>query len=76
MSQTSRERALQRIENALGRLAQAIQRLPDGAFTADISDAVTRESHEALTMAHNLLRTRTEAAVAGIDRLLNDGRKR
>lgn len=66
MSQTSRDAALQRIEAGLVRLGQAIGRLP--ARQAD--GAVARETHEALLAAHDMLRTRTEAAIQGMDRLL------
>ncbi|API58200.1 hypothetical protein BSL82_01845 [Tardibacter chloracetimidivorans] len=68
MDQASREAALRRIEAGLDRLAAFVGGLPHGGVEADM---VSREAHETLLAAHQLLRTRAEAAVAGIDRLLN-----
>src|SRR3546814_19654263 len=70
MDQASREAALRRIEAGLDRLAALVGGLPHGGVEADM---VSREAHETLLAAHQLLRTRAEAAVAGIDRLLNGG---
>ena len=72
MSQASHEAALQRIEAGLDRLSRAIQKLPEKVLTADADKWVSRDSHEALKAAHELLRSRASAAVAGIDRLLGD----
>lgn len=68
MSQTSRDMALQRIEDGLVRLGRAVAQLPRQS-----ADKVSRETHEALLAAHDLLRTRAEAAVQGIDRLIHKG---
>src|SRR3546814_14571099 len=67
MDQASREAALRRIEAGLDRLAAFVGGLQQGGVEADM---VSREAHETLLAAHQLLRTRAEAAVAGIDRLL------
>src|SRR3546814_14129126 len=68
MDQASREAALRRIEAGLDRLAAFVGGLQQGGVEADM---VSREAHETLLAAHQLLRTRAEAAVAGIDRLLH-----
>lgn len=73
MTQASRETLLKRIETGLNRLALAARDLQDARPNG--ADTVSRESHEAIVTAHNLLRERAEAAITGIDRLLNDERK-
>lgn len=70
MNQTSQDTAYQRIETALDRLERAIGQLsspaPDGADGA----AISREAYEDLQAANLLLRSRAEAAIEGINRLL------
>lgn len=70
MSQQSRDAALRRIETSLDRLVMAVRNLEPLARQQH-TETVSREAHDALLAAHQLLRTRAEAAVAGIDRLLN-----
>src|SRR3546814_4799571 len=60
MDQASREAALRRIEAGLDRLAAFVGGLQQGGVEADM---VSREAHEKLLAAHQLLRTRAEAAV-------------
>lgn len=73
MSQASREATLQRIQSGLERLAKAIDALPENSADRPTDAWVSRQSYETLEAAHTLLRSRTQAAIEGIDVLLRHG---
>lgn len=75
MSQASQHVAFQRIESGLLRLEQAILSLSTDTQSSgadNVIDMVDRTTYDALAAAHELLRARAEAAITGIDRLLNE----
>lgn len=69
MDQPSSNQSIIRLQTAVGRLESLIQRL-DARLSAPATESIDAERYRALEARHQLLRSRVEAAIAGIDRVV------
>jgi len=74
MDQPSSNQSIIRLQSSIGRLESLIKGL-DARLAAPATETVDADRYRALEARHQLLRSRVEAAIAGIDRLTDLSRE-